>query len=336
MDKISVVIPSYNSRATIGACVQSVIDTGYRPLEVVVVDDASSDETPDIVEALSAEHPGIVRLERLERNGGPSRARNHGARAATGRYYFFLDSDTAMEPDALDNFVRRIAEADTVSGLYHWEPLNDGPGPRYKAMLNYHMFSRQGVFEYEVFNGAVGGMRAETFDASGGYDEDLAWGMDYENEEFGHRLDRDHRMVLDPAIAVRHAFPGLGAMSRGYFSRVALWMEMFMRRRRFEAGPASGRTGLATVAAPAALATVALVLIHPAAVLVPLGLLALYLAGYGGFFAFVASRRPSFLLLAVALNVYFSTVIAAGAAWGALRVLAGRARIEERSVTPPR
>lgn len=336
MEKISVIIPSYNSRDTIRRCVLSAIDTGYRPLEVIVVDDASTDNSPALVEALRLEYPDIVKLVRMAKNGGPSKARNEGARQASGAYYFFSDSDTAMLPDALDNFIRRIAEADAVSGVYYWQPQNDGAGAWYKAMLNYHLFSRNGAYSYEVFNGFGAGIRAEVFNASGGYNENLAWGMDYENEELGHRLFKNYRMLLDPSVAVRHAFPGIGYLTRTYFSRVALWMELFMRRRAFErGGPAGAGVGIATVAAPAALAGLPLVFFAPALWPAPLIFFLIYLYGYGSFLRFVWRKRPLFLPTAFVLNIYFSTVIAAGAALGALRVLTGRARIREKDVTRP-
>lgn len=336
MEKISVIIPSYNSSGTIRACVLSVLETGYRPLEVIVVDDVSTDDSPAIVEDLCAQYPDMVRLERMEINGGPTRARNEGARRADGAYYFFTDSDTAMEPHTLENFARRMDEADAVVGLYHWRPLNEGAVAWYKALLNHQMFSRHGVIPYEVFNGAAAGIRAEVFDDSGGYNENLGWGMDYENEELGHRLFRDYRMVLDPGVMVRHAFPGFGDLTRTYFSRVSLWMELFMRRGKFEeGGTAAADTGVATVAAPAALVSLPLGLVSPALFAVPLFFLAVYLYGYGGFLAFVLRKRPGFLPLAFILSIYFSTVIAAGAAFGALRVLTGNARVQSGTVTKP-
>ena len=333
---ISVIIPIYNHAFTLKQSAQSLIMQTYRPLEVIVADDASTDDSPAMVEALCKEYPDIVRLVRMKKNGGPSKARNEGGRRASGAYYFFSDSDTAMLPDALNNFIRRIAEADAVSGVYYWQPQNDNAGAWYKAMLNYHLFSRNGVCRYEVFNGFGAGIRAEVFNVSGGYNENLAWGMDYENEELGHRLFKDYKMLLDPSVAVRHAFPGIGYMTRTYFSRVALWMELFMRRRAFEqSGTADAGTGFATVAAPAALGSLLLVFIVPALWPAPLAFFLIYLYGYGGFLLFVLRKRPLFLPTAFVLNLYFSTVIAAGAALGALRVLTGRAQIREKDVIRP-
>lgn len=323
-DAISVIIPAYNAKATIGRCMESVLNTNYAPLEIIVADDASTDDTADIVAGMAKADPERVHLVRLDRNGGPARARNVGAAAAKYDYFFFLDSDTEMLPDALERFIARIPEADAVCGHYHWQPLNDGATPWYKSLLNYYMFSRQGVFEHDVFLGSAAGIRRDVFEKTGGYDASLEWGMDYENEEFGHRLVKDHRILLDPAITVRHDFPGLGKLTATYFTRVALWMKLFMERRKFEAGgPAAQNVGMASAAFPVFLASLVAVACTPWAwgPVVLFGII--YLKGYAGFFGFVLGKRPAFLPVAVLLNGYFCFVISGGAAWGVLSYIFG-------------
>ena len=333
--KISVIIPSYNSRDTIEDCVRSVLATGYQPLEVLVVDDASTDGSDEIVRRLAdVEEPGVVWLLRQAVNGGPARARNAGARQASGEFYFFLDSDTVMNLPALANFAQRIKDADAVVGVYDSVPLNAGMVPAYKAMLNNYFFSRRGVIPYEVFDSARAGIRAEVFDAVGGFNDTLTWGMDYENEELGYRIHRRYRMLLDPDVAVRHMYPGFKALVRAYFFRVALWMEIFFHRRKFESGGVtSAETGISSAALLLAclLAAVSLTPI-PAAWSVNLvwlagGALLVYLYGYWRILLFVARKRPSFLIPALLQNFFFTCVIAAGASYGLLRAILGRSTV---------
>jgi glycosyltransferase involved in cell wall biosynthesis len=333
-DKISVIIPSYNSRATIEACVQSVLATGYRPLEILIVDDASTDGADKIAAHLASEHPDIVHLLRQPENGGPARARNAGARYAGGRFYFFLDSDTVMNPRTLDAFAWRITDADAVVGIYDPAPLNDGAVPAYKALVNNYFFSRNGVIPYEVFDSSRAGIRAEVFDAVGGFSEQLEWGMDCENEELGYRIHRRYRMLLDPQVSVRHHFPDFRKLTSIYFLRVALWMEIFVRRRKFETGGVtSAETGISSAA-------ILLALVMAGAALLPLpqpwppvlgwlsaGSFAAYLYGYWGFLRFVAGYQPLFLFSALAQNMFFTCVIAAGAGFGLLKVLIGRSSV---------
>jgi len=331
---ISVIIPSYNSEATIEDCVRSVLASGYQPLEILVVDDVSTDGSADIVVQLGGESPDVVRLLRQSVNGGPAKARNAGAVKADGDLYFFLDSDTVMIAGSLDAFARSIEDADAVVGIYDPAPLNRGAVPTYKALVNYYFFSRRGIIPYEVFDSSRAGIRAEVFDAIGGFNEQLGWGMDYENEELGYRIHRSYRMLLDPAVAVRHHFPGFGKLTGIYFHRVSLWMEIFIRRKQFESGGVtSAETGLSSAALLLAMLTLAAALFampQPWPTIfgwLSAGLFCTYLYGYGGFLRFVAGHRPGFLLSALIQNIYFTCIIAAGAGFGLLKVISGQSHI---------
>tara|TARA_B100001996_G_scaffold368172_1_gene340439 strand:- start:218 stop:1255 length:1038 start_codon:yes stop_codon:yes gene_type:complete len=319
---ISIIIPAFNAETTIQNCIESVINTGHKPIEIIVADDASTDSTVDLVAEISNSISKNVHLVRLKKNSGPARARNEGAAAAKYSYFFFLDSDTEMLPNALENFIARIPDADAVCGHYHWEPLNNTPVAWYKSLLNYYLFSKSGVFEHDVFLGSAAGIRREAFEKTGGFDASLKWGMDYENEEFGHRLSINHKILLDPSIAVRHAFPNFKKLTITYFSRVAQWMMLFMKRRKFEAGgPAAQNIGLASMAFPVFIASFLGLLITPWTWLLT-GLAAgIYLWGYAGFFRFTLKKRPIFLPSVILLNGYFCFIISAGAAWGILAYL---------------
>ncbi len=100
MKKISVIIPMYNAAQYIEPCIQSVQNQTCGELEILVIDDGSTDFGPAAVEKLRRSDDR-VRLIRQE-NGGVSRARNHGLDAAEGEYVFFLDSDDAIHPRLLE------------------------------------------------------------------------------------------------------------------------------------------------------------------------------------------------------------------------------------------
>lgn len=116
MTEVSVVIPVYNGAAYIGRAVRSALEQSLHDIEVFVVDDGSSDETPAIVEALAGQDSRL-RLLRMERNGGPSAARNRGIAQARGRWIAILDADDWFAPDRLQILVERgeAAGADFVS-----------------------------------------------------------------------------------------------------------------------------------------------------------------------------------------------------------------------------
>jgi len=320
MNKISVIIPSYNSEKTIERCILSIIQTGYHHLEIIIVDDVSKDRSPEIVQQLIERYPDIIKLISQQENGGPAKARNRGAKEATGEYLFFTDSDTEMLPDALNSFVKTIKEYDAVSGVYYYEPLSKGIVPKYKAMLNNYFFSRKGIIPYEVFDSSRAGIRKEVFEALNGFNENLSWGMDYENEEFGYRLIKQYKLALDPDVVVKHHFPGFKKLTQTYFFRVALWMEIFLRRKKFESGGVtSPETGISSISLFLAVMLSPWAMVNTVALALFVIFFGTYLYGYFGFLKFVAMKRPSFVLLALVCNIYFTFIIAFGAFFGFVR-----------------
>jgi teichuronic acid biosynthesis glycosyltransferase TuaG len=99
--KVSVVIPVYNLALFIRQTLESVLAQTYRDLEVLVVDDGSTDGSRDVVRAVAAQD-ARVRLIESAVNGGPGVARNRGIESAHGRYIAFLDGDDLWYPDKLE------------------------------------------------------------------------------------------------------------------------------------------------------------------------------------------------------------------------------------------
>src|SRR5262249_17492022 len=90
---LSVVIPTYNRALRLPLALQSVVDAALDPVEIVVVDDGSTDNTAEVVERFGRG----VRYVR-QGNAGPAAARNRGIREARGDYILFLDSDDRLLP----------------------------------------------------------------------------------------------------------------------------------------------------------------------------------------------------------------------------------------------
>ncbi|WP_338897957.1 bifunctional glycosyltransferase family 2 protein/CDP-glycerol:glycerophosphate glycerophosphotransferase [Streptomyces sp. TG1A-60] len=117
---VSVVVIVYNDEARLPTAVRSVLEQTLRSVEVVIVDDHSTDGSHEVAVRLAAEHPGRVRAYRLpENSGGCGAPRNHGIREARGAYVLFLDSDDVLERNACRNMLEaaETTGADLVSGL---------------------------------------------------------------------------------------------------------------------------------------------------------------------------------------------------------------------------
>lgn len=106
---VSVVLPVFNAAATLKRALDSVLGQSLRDLEVLVVDDGSSDGSPAIAETIGDAH---VRCLRHPRNLGAAAARNTGVLAAKGRYVAFIDADDEWMPDKLARQVRWLADAE--------------------------------------------------------------------------------------------------------------------------------------------------------------------------------------------------------------------------------
>jgi glycosyltransferase involved in cell wall biosynthesis len=104
---ISVIIPTHNRAHSVGASIESVFAQSVPVLEVLVVDDASSDDTVAVVREMVARFPKI-RVIALAENGGGGHARNIGIDAAEGDYLAFLDSDDTWFPDKLEKQLNHL------------------------------------------------------------------------------------------------------------------------------------------------------------------------------------------------------------------------------------
>lgn len=104
--KLSVIIPVYNTAATLERCVRSVVEQEGWQTEIILVDDGSTDTSPRLCNMLAASHANVVVLHKS--NGGLSDARNHGIDCATGDYLTFVDSDDYLSPATYQNVARLL------------------------------------------------------------------------------------------------------------------------------------------------------------------------------------------------------------------------------------
>ncbi len=116
---ISVIIPVYNAEKTIEECIMSIVaQTVFDRLELIIVDDRSSDNTVSIVSAYEARYPDEIMLICIDKNAGPGNARNIALQYASGEYIGFVDSDDAIVPDMYEKLlsVMKDTGADVVDG----------------------------------------------------------------------------------------------------------------------------------------------------------------------------------------------------------------------------
>ena len=108
--KISVIVPIYNVQKYVEKCVESIMRQTYKELEIILVDDGATDNSPELCEQLAKRDQRIKVIHKI--NGGLSDARNAGLEVATGEYIGFVDGDDYIEPDMYQLLVDNLEEYD--------------------------------------------------------------------------------------------------------------------------------------------------------------------------------------------------------------------------------
>lgn len=104
--KISIIIPAYNSSRYIGACISSLVSQNFKNIEIIVIDDGSTDNTKDVIKSFSDSRIKYI----FKKHEGTNIARGIGVRNATGQYCMFIDADDWVETNAAEK-VATVAEA---------------------------------------------------------------------------------------------------------------------------------------------------------------------------------------------------------------------------------
>ena len=130
---VSVIIPTYNRAALLLEAIESLRQQTWRALEIVVVDDGSTDDTQCVLETLAEWGDGRTFLKLRQPNQGSAAARNCGTCASTGEFIVYLDSDDILVADAIEHYVEAIRDSgsdychgsiDSMDGTGNTQPDN--------------------------------------------------------------------------------------------------------------------------------------------------------------------------------------------------------------------
>jgi glycosyltransferase involved in cell wall biosynthesis len=178
---VSVIMPAYDAEGYLGVAVQSVLRQSFTDLELLIVDDGSSDRTVDIAREFAERDPRVRVLQ--QPNAGPGPARNAGFRAATGRLFAFLDSDDEWDDTFLEEHVAildarpsvdvLIGNARNRGGARHNQPARPVEDDGQPLTLATMLADERALFIMTVFRRAV-------IDAIGGFDPSLFTNEEYE------------------------------------------------------------------------------------------------------------------------------------------------------------
>ncbi|WP_372910286.1 glycosyltransferase family 2 protein [Salinigranum sp.] len=211
---VSVVVPTYNRADSLTPTIESVLAQTVSDLELLVVDDASTDDTESVVTGYDDDR---VQYLRHDENRGGSAARNTGIEAARGTYVALLDSDDLWEPRKLERQVACLESRsdDWVAAYCGYDRQRSGPDSRLRVLVDAILPSveREGmeggeelVTESLLLRGfSTGGsstllVRRDVVQRMGGFDESFQRQQDW---EFRNRLLREGKLAYVDAVLVR-------------------------------------------------------------------------------------------------------------------------------------
>ena len=142
---VSVIIPAYNAENTIDKCIDSVINQDYNNIEIIIIDDGSSDETLNICKK-ALESDNRIRII-SQKNSGPAVARNKGIDLANGEYIIFVDSDDWIDKNCISEAVKNAVEKN--ADIVLWNAVIEYS---HKSVLNTPFKGNGRIFDLNDFD----------------------------------------------------------------------------------------------------------------------------------------------------------------------------------------
>lgn len=168
---VSVIIPVYNMEKYIYECMKSVLNQTYKNIEIIVVDDGSNDQTPEIIKEFKNR---VIIVKQI--NNGAASAINHGIRLAKGDYIAWLAADDVYLEDFIRCQVELFLSDNTLGAVYTDFQIIDASGQLIKIMQSIELppeqFTKR-ILEGNFINGSTVCVRQECYDTVGHYDENL-------------------------------------------------------------------------------------------------------------------------------------------------------------------
>jgi glycosyltransferase involved in cell wall biosynthesis len=223
--RVSVIIPAYNCAKTIASNLKSLLSQTFRDLEIIVVDDGSSDDTKSVIQSF----PGVQYVYQF--NAGPASARNCGAQISRGEILFFTDSDCIPHKDWIEKALKHFDSADigVVCGSYGIaNPENILARCVHQEILFRH---KHLVPRYpKVFGSYNFGIRRKIFEEVKGFNAGYRYASGEDNDLSYKVLKAGYKIYFDSQVLVDHFHPVkvgkyLSEQYRHGFWRVKMYLD---------------------------------------------------------------------------------------------------------------
>jgi len=320
---LSIVIPAFNSKLTIVRLLDSIFASRQRDLEVIVVNDGSNDNTKEEVNSYIKKKLPVILIS-FKNSSGPARARNTGAKKATGEVLLFLDSDVIVQKGTIKETIKGFKEDKyrvAMTGVWDKKQSSNKLFPKFKALRDwsYWINERKANAYYYLFSTRIAAIRRDVFLLLGGFDESFK-GADVEDIEFTYRIAKRYRIDFNEKMKVFHDFEDFWIIARKYFKRSFQWVGLFLGRKKFD--PVA-TTSNEAISGFTAVGTVVLFLcaIFSKIFLIPFFIfLFWHFWGVRKFLRFVKKEEGFlFALYSLFIGIALYIFIFAGASWAILR-----------------
>lgn len=231
MSQLSVIIPVHNGGESFRKCLSSIHQWG-NSAEVIIIADGESDGSWKLAQEYG--YKAIC----LPESGGPARARNIGAKAASGDILLFIDADVEIHPTTVPRVLCAFSDRPEIAALIG--SYDDAPGAtnflsQYKNLFH-HYTHQDSHEEASTFWGACGAIRKEIFLSLGGFDENYRKPC-IEDIELGYRLRQaGHRIRLCKCVQVKHLkkWTPFSMLRAEVFYRALPWMALLLKIRQVD------------------------------------------------------------------------------------------------------
>ncbi|MFI5251106.1 MAG: glycosyltransferase [Bacteroidota bacterium] len=197
---VSVIIPVRNGAATIQTCLVSIKRSYYKNIEVIVVDDHSTDSTREIARQFE------INLLEVGEGKGANNARNFGASHAQGDIFIFIDSDIVIRRETILGIVESLSEEglDAVVGIYTAQHRHENLVSQYKNLWVRYSYIKS-LPEIDWLFGAISGIKRAAFQQLGGFNVELLAVHGHDDIELGKRFSKAKLNIhLNMDIEVEH------------------------------------------------------------------------------------------------------------------------------------
>jgi len=232
---VSIIIPTYNRDKLILKALESIFSQTFQDYEVLIIDDASTDNTEQVIREL--EHPK-VRYYKLDQNSGQCVARNYGAKRATGDYLAFLDSDDEWLPQKLELQISLFSEgSDRLGAVYGYTYQKD-------VIKNETVLSDSGFFRGDIHEKVLSGfcpptpslfvVKRSVYESVQGFDESLVTFVDL---DLWLRISEHHDFdYVEAPVIIKYEHIGDQYINnfekryKGYHLFISKWRDYLIRK----------------------------------------------------------------------------------------------------------